>query len=925
MLKSLKSKIILPVIAVLALLITVTFLFVSRSTTNLADTLIAERMTGLSQAAEAYIEKLEAEQGLLARAFAGSPELVEFLRDWNGGGDRVRIRQELMLYFTDTKHEFEISFIVVTDSNDEVILRTHAFERYGDTGLVSPAIEAASQEGDVSSVYSSTAEFTLGRSAAAPILDGIDNIIGTISVGTGMYTSEFVDEIAGKFNAEVIIFLDDKSVATTILNEHGERDIGVYADDEIIEGVFVQGQSMTTMKYIHDVPHRAYVRPLIGWFDNPIGMFFIGFSDEYAIAATSEMQRTLIIIGVVGVLFAAALIALMLLKLLKPLFSNLEEAVNREQYANQAKTRFLTRMSHEIRTPMNTIIGITEIQLQKDTHPAETEDALMRIRTSSNLLLALINDILDLSKVEAGKMEIVPLAYETASMVIDTVQLNLIYIGSKVIKFKLSVDENLPVYLIGDELRIKQILNNILSNAFKYTLEGSVSLSISVDSKVGDDVVILMEICDTGQGMTAEQIANLWGEFSRFNVQENYLIEGTGLGLSIAYQLTTMMNGELAAESVLGVGSKFTLRLPQKASGTDTLGAETVKSMQNLDAAQKSLRRLAKLEREPMPYGRVLVVDDVESNLYVAKGFLIPYKLAVDTVDSGILAIEKVKDGEIYDIIFMDHMMPDMDGVEATKTLREMGYTHPIIALTANAFVDIAEMFLNSGFTDYASKPIDINQMDKHLMQYIYGKQPQEVIEQARAAKAYLQLEENNRLSDILVKSFLRDAKKAVDILATLDIENSNDIKTYILQIHAMRSALNNIGRKELSNLASKLEQAGRRDDIQLINEKTPELIERLSEIINELENREEPKNKKEDENTDTEESVKFLRNRMQFIYDACDFLDIDGAKEAIAELSQMNYSNQVKKLLDEIYDLLMNSNFDEAGKLAFRNASLAK
>ncbi|MCL1863222.1 MAG: ATP-binding protein [Defluviitaleaceae bacterium] len=397
-------------------------------------------------------------------------------------------------------------------------------------------------------------------------------------------------------------------------------------------------------------------------------------------------------------------------QLLEEMRTKLEEAVHAEQLANKEKTRFLARMSHEIRTPMHSILGITEAQLQKDNHSKETEEAFLRIYSSSNLLLSIINDILDFTKLEAGKMEIIHAAYDTICMILSTIQLNQVYIGDKKIDLKLDVDEKLPARLVGDELRVRQILNNILSNAFKYTSEGSVHLSFRAEDICDGRVTFVIKVEDTGQGMTQEQLDSLSVEFSRYNVEANRAIEGTGLGLNIAYHLINLMDGTVTAESTLGEGSTFTIRLPQRQCGNAVVGA---------DIKAKPFARLSKLQPTPMPYGRVLVVDDVEANLYVAEGFLAPYEINVDMVESGAAAIEKIKSGEIYDIIFMDHMMPGMDGVEATKIIREMGYSHPIIALTANAFSEMTESYTDGDFTDYASKPLDIYQMDTFLMRYI--------------------------------------------------------------------------------------------------------------------------------------------------------------------------------------------------------------
>jgi signal transduction histidine kinase len=441
-------------------------------------------------------------------------------------------------------------------------------------------------------------------------------------------------------------------------------------------------------------------------------------SNELSVQEAEQRSLLLVVISAFMVVFGIIIFFI--------ISRSVIHAKQREEEAaaeSMAKTRFLARMSHEIRTPMNSIMGITELQLQKDIHPPETEEALLRILNSSNLLLAIINDILDLSKVEAGKMEIIPDVYETASMIADTIQLNIMSIGSKQIDFKIKVDEKLPAFLVGDQIRIKQILNNILSNAFKYTDEGIVSMSIAVDETVADDVKIIATITDTGQGMTQEQVDSLfWDEFTRFNRQSNQNIQGSGLGLTIVYQLTHMMGGNISVESETGAGSTFIVSLPQRKKGSQMLGADAASRLESFESAQNLNKRLSEFDIEPMPYGRVLVVDDVEANLYVAKGFLMPYKIMVDTVESGALAVSKIKAGEVYDIIFMDHMMPEMDGIEATKIIRSMGYYHPIVALTANALSDSAQMFMDNGFSGYASKPIEFNQFKKHLIKFIRDK-----------------------------------------------------------------------------------------------------------------------------------------------------------------------------------------------------------
>ncbi|MDR0272334.1 MAG: response regulator [Clostridiales bacterium] len=509
---------------------------------------------------------------------------------------------------------------------------------------------------------------------------------------------------------------------------------------------------------------------------------------------------------------------------------------------SRAKTQFLARMSHEIRTPMNAVLGITEMQMQKDNLSPETEDAFSRIYASSNLLLSIINDILDLSKVEAGKMEIVDEIYDTANMIVDTVQLNLMHIGSKTIEFKLNVDKNIPAFLIGDEIRIKQVMNNILSNAFKYTDEGTVGLDIRmIDSPYGERSLVFT-VTDTGQGMTKEQMDNIFEmEFSRFNLKNNRAIEGSGLGMNISYRLINLMDGRIHVDSEFGKGSTFTIKIPQKQNGDEVLGEQTVESLQNIETSQRALKRMSRLANINMPYGKVLVVDDVESNLYVAKGLLMPYKLTIETVDSGRAAVHKIKNGNIYDIIFMDHMMPGMDGVEATKKIRDLGYTHPIVALTANTAMGQSELFMKNGFSGYIAKPIDVNQLNTYLLRMIRDKQPPEVL--AAAAKDQQTEKEPDEkifspadeVSARLKESFMRDAKRSSEALAAVIANEHLDVagfKLYIIHIHAMKSALHNVGELILSSIAAALEQAGRDGDISTIKTFTTGFLHRLDEVV---------------------------------------------------------------------------------------------
>jgi len=400
---------------------------------------------------------------------------------------------------------------------------------------------------------------------------------------------------------------------------------------------------------------------------------------------------------------------------------HLSLALHDAEAANRAKSAFLATMSHEIRTPMNAIIGITQIELQKSDLPNEYVTALNHIYSSGNSLLGIINDILDLSKIESGKMELHSIEYDMPNFINDTVLLNIVRIGTKQIEFILDVSENLPSRFVGDELRLKQILNNILSNSIKYTERGHVKLS--VDHLAEDTSVTLrFMIEDSGQGMKPEDLTKLFSEFARFNANANQTTEGTGLGLMITKKLVEMMDGTIHVESTYGKGSRFTVEIRQKGVDCDAIGPEISARLRNFTFSNKRHEDSLQVVHAPMPYGKVLVVDDVRINLLVAEGLMMLYKLHVETVNSGLQAIDLVKSGKTYDVVFMDHMMPQMDGIETTQHLRALGYAGTIVALTANALVGNEEMFLHNGFDDFISKPIDTLHLDSILNKYIRDK-----------------------------------------------------------------------------------------------------------------------------------------------------------------------------------------------------------
>lgn len=383
--------------------------------------------------------------------------------------------------------------------------------------------------------------------------------------------------------------------------------------------------------------------------------------------------------------------------------------------ANKAKSDFLAHMSHEIRTPMNAIIGMNEMVMREeisDKVAAYSQD----IYNAGQTLLSLINDILDLSKIESGKMEIVSVTYELSTLLNDVLNMVAKKVQDKELHLMTEVASDIPYQLYGDEVRIRQIILNLINNAVKYTKEGTVTLKVDWEPKENNSLELKVAVIDTGIGIREEDVAKLFQSFQRVDLRANRNIEGTGLGLSITRQLIDQMNGTIGVKSEYGKGSTFSFSIPQGIVNSAPMGDFT--------AVYKKMHRgrNKKVEGFTAPTARILIVDDNKVNLTVAKGLIKPTKIQVDTALSGLEALEKVKKNE-YQIILLDHMMPDMDGVETLKEMQQQeenaSRNAVVIAMTANAISGSREKYLEVGFQDYLSKPIDAMRYADMVKKYL--------------------------------------------------------------------------------------------------------------------------------------------------------------------------------------------------------------
>jgi len=601
----------------------------------------------------------------------------------------------------------------------------------------------------------------------------------------------------------------------------------------------------------------------------------------------------------------------------------IDEKENAVQLSSQ-KNAFLANISHEIRTPMNVILGITEIQLQNEVNSKETKEALTNIYNSGYLLLKIINNILDLSKIEAGKLNLEFVNYNVSDLINDTLNMFVMHYDNKPIHFIIHVDENIPTSLYGDDLRIKQIMNNLLTNAFKYTEQGEIIFSVFLESQNGSVIVndnkitLVFRVQDTGQGMTKDQIDKLFEEYTRFNPEANHAVEGIGLGMPITKYLVNMMDGDVSVESEPGKGSAFTVRLPQVIVDITPIGKTASEKLKKFRIGQSlALVNLPQIDREYMPYGRILLVDDVETNLYVAKGLMDLYGVSTDTVSSGFEAIEKINAGSVYDVVFMDHFMPKMDGIQTTKILRDMGYQKPIVALTANAMIGQAEIFIEKSFNGFISKPIDVHQLDAILNKFVRDTQPVEVVEAARKLKA--KLKGNSRkiiqanLDEKLTDAFVREAEKAVSVLRQLmenNFKRQDDLQSYIIKVHSMKSALENIYEPGHAALASSLEQAGLKKDYALIKNETHIFIDALESLVKKYKSKEKDAVVYPDKKELSEEDTRFLWERLSIIKTACETFNNKDAKNALEELKQKIWPRRISDNLKEISMHLLHSAF---------------
>ncbi len=514
------------------------------------------------------------------------------------------------------------------------------------------------------------------------------------------------------------------------------------------------------------------------------------------------------------------------------------------EQANIAKSAFLANMSHEIRTPMNAIVGLSDI-IMEESRGRKVYGYACDIKSSSRNLLALINDILDLSKVEAGKMELVLTEYHLKSLINEVLNMMDIVASQHGLMLMSEFDMSLPCRYLGDEGRIKQILINLLNNALKFTKEGHVKIAVSgIPGEEPDTERLIFRVEDTGCGIREEDRERIFENFRQLDSRRNRSVEGTGLGLSITRHLAELMDGSVKVESVYGEGSTFIVEVIQKVADSRPLS----------EVPEVELQKEKPLEPFTARNCKVLVVDDNMINRKVARSLLQTYDLEITEAESGMEAIQFVN-GTLFDIIFMDHMMPGMDGIEAVQHIRsecgENGTLPVVIALTANAMEGVRETFLANGFQDFLTKPIDRRTLHMILLKWI----PDEKRIAGSGWMHSLQSDRNNYLKfqDIIIEGidtdevaehysasieeyhellnlYCLDGKRKLEVLQ--DLLEEEDYKAYGIEVHALKSASANVGAMQVSNIAREQEKAVKREDYTFVDSHAEKLLAEYEEQL---------------------------------------------------------------------------------------------
>ena len=583
---------------------------------------------------------------------------------------------------------------------------------------------------------------------------------------------------------------------------------------------------------------------------------------------------------------------------MKKMSASLKSQMEAANAANKAKGEFLANMSHEIRTPINAILGMDEMIIREASDEQIVEYAT-NIKQAGKSLLAQVNGILDYSKLEDGRMDIIPVEYDLATTINSFVTTASPRAKAKGLRLSLDIDENLPATLFGDDVRLAQLVMNLATNAIKYTEEGEVTFAIKEVSRQDNSIDIYFGVKDTGIGIKPEDMENLTVSFKRLDEERNRNIEGTGLGIPIVMKLLELMDSKLEVSSVYGKGSNFAFVLRQGIVDDEPIGDYKRR-------IKHTYKRRNKYTFPSMPTADILVVDDYEMNLVVAKNLMKVYDFTPDLVESGREAITLASEKK-YDIIFMDHMMPGLDGIETVEMMHKQGILKDdtaVIALTANAIAGAKEYYISNGFNDYLTKPINADSLEDMLLRYVpKAKIVKKPISDIKNNKS---LTTNDDERKALIKIFVSTIDESAKQLDSL-IE-TGDIKNYTIKVHGLKSTARLIGEMSISKKAEALEAAGKAGDWDYIKAHHMELISEYLSIRDVYE--EKSSGKKFLSEAD-------LKDALYSIIEMSNVCDYTSTEMILDGLDEYDMSEELRGQIKEIRALLEKMDYEGVSKTA--------
>lgn len=649
----------------------------------------------------------------------------------------------------------------------------------------------------------------------------------------------------------------------------------------------------------------------------------LGVSIYQILVPTSLISGIGVTLLVIGLFLTVESPDTALIELLEDEKKKAEASRQEAELANAAKGRFLAQMSHEIRTPINAVLGMDEMIL-RESNEKIIKGYAQDIKQAGNNLLSIINEILDLSKIESGKMEIIEVDYEFATLLQDIINMLSAKINDKGLEFRISVSESIPYTLHGDDIRVRQVLVNLLNNAVKYTENGYVALTITQERKE-DRVVLEFQIQDSGIGIKEEDIEKLYSEFQRIEEQRNRKIEGTGLGMNITIQLLEMMGSRLEVSSVYGQGSEFSFELEQGVVNDKAIG-----DYKQLLAKREDIKEYKALFKAPK--AKILLVDDNDMNRKVFCSLLKKTEIQIVQGAGGRECIAHAKE-EKFDIIFLDHMMPDLDGIETLKILKSeeehLNHDTPIVILTANAVVGAREEYLSLGFDEFLSKPVFPESLDAILLQLLDKNLVEEYIEEdlktettegvatsvgkntevfpevdgldyAYAKQHFSDLETMFDAIHFFYLSLEKEADKLQDFAKNLETEDA--VKAYRIQVHSMKNAAATIGIIPLAGMAKVLEDAAREQTLGVIHamhdifiEKWLSYKEKLQSFIAQI------TEKDGTEHVLIETLTEEIATLLEMLKHAAEELDMDVLDCVMKQLNQFQYAQSLAAVMEEL------------------------